>query len=61
MVAGKLMRLQLKHLIKAGIFRRLSREKSPSQPFFGRQATLPQKELWGALRDIQKTAASETK
>ena len=47
MAAGKLMRLQLKHLINAGIFRRLSR--------------LPQRELWGALRDIQKTAASETK
>ena len=47
MVVGKLMRLQLKYLINAGIFRRLSR--------------LPQRELWRALRDIQKPAASETK
>ena len=35
--------------------------RSPSQPFFGCHATLPQKILLGgALRDIQKTAARET-
>ena len=33
----------------------------PRSRFFGCHATLPQKNFWGALRDIQKTAARETR